>query len=316
MPRPRTKRRDLPPAMYYKHGAYYHVVKNKWHNLGRELVEALREYHKRELTSLTPDQMTFSALRTEYLAKGTKDLAPRTVKDYTKHSGIWAGVFDGMLLSEIEPHHIKKQHRVATEKRGNVQANREKATFSLIWNWGRSEGLTKLPNPCTGIRRATERSRDVLVSDSLYRRVWIAADWQTRDIMDLARYTAQRPADVLALELDELRGDTLLVEQGKTRRRVRIAIEGKLKAVCDRILARGTPLLTPAAFDNRFEDARRKAGVDLHSFQFRDLRAKGLTRKADKQGKEAAQKLGGHSTVKTTEIYVNRRVGEKVRPVE
>ena len=73
--------------------------------------------------------------------------------------------------------------------------------------------------------------------------------------------------------------------------------------------------LTPSAFDNRFEDARRRARVDLRGFQFRDLRAKGGTDKADREGDREAQKLLGHTSIRTTEVYIRRRVGEKVKPV-
>jgi len=231
-------------------------------------------------------------------------------------------------MDTIEPHHVRRYHRRAVELRGNTQANREKACLSLIWNWARGEGLTPLPNPCAGIHRAKELPRGVLVSDTVYRPVWVHADWPMRDAMDLARYIAQRPADIFRLRLTDIRHGELHIKQGKTGAVVRIIIEGKLKKVLERIRARkyavtstalvrnesGAPL-SRAAFDNRFDDARRKAGIDFGAFQFRDLRAKGGTDKADREGDREAQKLLGHSSIKTTEVYIRRRVGEKVRPV-
>lgn len=319
MARPRKHRRDLPPRMYFKHGAYYHVPKGKWDPLGADLVEALREYYRREAKRL--DQtVTFADLASAYLAHGTSSLAPRTLKDYRKYHERVVKTFGEVDLSTIEPHHVRRYHRTAAEKRGNVQANRERSYLSLVWNWGRAEGHTSLPNPCEGIHRAEESGRQVLVSDSVYRRVWVHADWDTRNIMDLARYIAQRPADAFKIKESDIVDGCLVVNQNKRRGKkiVRIEITGKLAKVIDRIRNQpgGWQLISPSAFDNRFEDARRRAGVDLHSFQFRDLRAKGLTRKADKEGVRAAQQLGGHERMQTTEIYINRRGGEKVRPAE
>jgi hypothetical protein len=39
MGRPRSNNRDLPLRVFHRHGAYYYVIQNKWHNLGRD-----REY--------------------------------------------------------------------------------------------------------------------------------------------------------------------------------------------------------------------------------------------------------------------------------
>ena len=84
-----------------------------------------------------------------------------------------------------------------------------------------------------------------------------------------------------------------------------------------------------AAFDNRFEDARTRAAVALNdagmselatavrTFQFRDLRAKTGTDKADATDICSAQQQQlGYKNLKTTEIYVRSRVGEKVTPTK
>lgn len=307
--------------MQFSDGGYYHVVRGKWHNLGRVLNVALEEYHKRELGRLKTKDASFRLLRLAFLRDGTAELATRTVKDYTKHLALWGEALDDVLLEDIKPSDIFTLHKRAVAKRGAVQANREKAAVSLAWNWGRRTDFTALPNPCTGIHRARERSRSVLVSDTVYRRVWVHADWPTRNAMDLARYSGQRPADVFKTVITDVKGDELRIEQGKTGVVVRLVLEGRLGKTVTRLLAIdnrvGTPLLcnergdafTYSAFDNRFEDACKRAGV---RFQFRDLRAKAGTRRAEEAGKEAAQDLLGHASVKTTEIYV-RRHGRRVK---
>ena len=51
-------------------------------------------------------------------------------------------------------------------------------------------------------------------------------------------------------------------------------------------------------------------------FQFRDLRAKAGTDKADATDMREAQQQLGHKSVKTTEIYLRSRAGEKVTPTK
>jgi integrase len=51
-------------------------------------------------------------------------------------------------------------------------------------------------------------------------------------------------------------------------------------------------------------------------FQFRDLRAKAGTDQADTTDIRTAQQQLGHKSIKTTEIYVRGRKGEKVRPTK
>ena len=89
----------------------------------------------------------------------------------------------------------------------------------------------------------------------------------------------------------------------------------------------GQPL-SYSALDNRFEEARRRAAnaldnagegeaaAAIKSFQFRDLRAKAGTDKADATDMREAQHQLGHKSVKTTEIYLRARAGEKVTPTK
>ncbi|MGH8489275.1 MAG: tyrosine-type recombinase/integrase [Gammaproteobacteria bacterium] len=63
----------------------------------------------------------------------------------------------------------------------------------------------------------------------------------------------------------------------------------------------------------RFDKARAVAGV---SFQFRDLRAKAGTDKANAKDLREAQKQLGHETIQMTEHYVPNRLGEKVEPTK
>ncbi|CCP18084.1 Tyrosine recombinase xerD [Stenotrophomonas maltophilia RA8] len=71
----------------------------------------------------------------------------------------------------------------------------------------------------------------------------------------------------------------------------------------------------PTALRYRFDKARETAGIAKGEFQFRDLRAKAGTDKADsaKDIREAQAQLG-HSSVTTTEIYVRKKRESKATP--
>ncbi len=127
-----------------------------------------------------------------------------------------------------------------------------------------------------------------------------------------------------------------MVQQNKTDKKLRIEITGELALLIRRIDARksgykihtisltctetGRPL-TNGALRSRFEKARAKAAKNnpalstaIMSFQFRDLRAKAGTDKADATGMREAQMQLGHENMRMTEHYVRSRKGEKVTP--
>ncbi|KQQ55857.1 hypothetical protein ASF84_11055 [Pseudomonas sp. Leaf127] len=72
---------------------------------------------------------------------------------------------------------------------------------------------------------------------------------------------------------------------------------------------------TAAVLRSRFVNAREAAGIEKSAFQFRDLRAKAGTDKAESSGDivQARDQLG-HTTVVMTEKYVRDRKGKKVTP--
>ena len=86
MGRPRKSRRDLPPRVYVKHGAYYYVhLSGKWHRLAS--IGNEREMRVAWATLEQPSETfgTVAALIDEYLSKyAAVAKAPRTYKDNLK----------------------------------------------------------------------------------------------------------------------------------------------------------------------------------------------------------------------------------------
>ncbi|MDV6345236.1 tyrosine-type recombinase/integrase [Nitrosomonas sp. Is37] len=125
---------------------------------------------------------------------------------------------------------------------------------------------------------------------------------------------------------------SLQITQDKTGKKLRISIEGELKALIDRIKERKAGYtvrslhlivdesgqrFTSFMLRSHFDRAREQAGINKADFQFRDLRAKAGTDKADASGDiRQAQRQLGHASVVTTERYVRGRKGDKVKPTK
>lgn len=225
-----------------------------------------------------------------------------------------------------------KLRRKPRGNEGQVRANREKQLFSHIWNKAREWGYIDLANPCTGIKGYKERGRkDIYIRDALYQKVYEHAKQPLRDAMDLAYLTGQRPSDVLKMNERAIDDGCLVVQQGKTGLKVRIAIVGELQALLERIRvwkAKYNPRCLALIVDERdqqltlgrlqdaFSAAREKAGISPDAFQFRDLRAKAASDKAENTDLMSAQYQLGHASVTMTEHYIRNRRGKKVAPTK
>lgn len=339
---PRLRARTLPSGRTY----YYYDTGGKPRHelpLGSDYALAVKKWAELEIDARQqPDQVaTFRLAAERYMREVLPTKAPRTQKDNLAELRQLYKFFDQppAPLDEITPQHIRQY--LDRRKGSAVRANREKALFSHIFNKAREWGYTTAPNPATGVRGFTERGRDVYIEDETFAAVWDAADWPTRDAMDLAYLTGQRPADVLKMRLTDIHDGLLWLTQGKTRKKLRIAVEGELATLITRINARSHQVtslhlirdekgnaLSHNALDNRFENARARAVKALNEagkheaaaaarrFQFRDLRAKAGTDKADATDIRQAQHQLGHDSVKMTESYVRSRAGAKVTPTK
>ena len=309
-------------------------------DIGDDYAIAVRKWAKLEANVEVPAQnITFTDLAIAYLRSAQyRSRAIRTQKDYEIYLSEVLKFFGEppAPIEQIEPHHIAKY--MEWRKESPTRANREKAIISLIWNHARQQGITKLPNPCAGIKGYTETCRNVYVEDDIYQWVWQESSEPLRDAIDLAYLTGQRPADILKLQETDIKDGHLVVTQGKTGQKLRIEITGQLAQVIARISTRKQAYkvrtlslicnesgqkLSYSAMDNRFEHARNRAitshpdkADEIKQFQFRDLRAKAGTDKADAQDMQAAQLQLGHKSIKTTEIYIRAKKGQKVSPTK
>lgn len=323
------KNADGTLRFYYDHG---HVDGRRiLEPLGTNRVVALQRWAELEGSRVPASEAarhTFTMLHREYLRRELPQKSPATRRMYELFLARLAAVVGDRELDSLTPADVANIWQATAEKRGVVTANRTKAVLSLALNCARLWGMMTIANPCAGVRGKKEHGRkDVLIDDELYARVYAVADVPLRNAMDLADLCAQRPSDLLGLKRSNIVNGNLLYRARKTGNFVAIQITGELSALIERLLAwRGSKVdvspfllrdedgypLTKGQLRSRFDKAREKAGIDKAQFQFRDLRARGVTHKAMDEGLEAGQRLAGHSGPGMTAHYI--RGARPVKP--
>lgn len=329
---------NLPPHMRKKKlktGDFFYYedpVTRKWIALGKDYIQALREYADLAQGNVRPPVITFKYAADRYFAEVVPTKKPGTqqsnIREYNQLSKFFCGE-PPAPLDEIEPINIRQY--LDWRKDAKVRANREIALFSHIFNLAREWGYTNKENPARGVRKNKETGRDVYVDDQLFQKVYQAADQSLRDAMDLSYLTGQRPADVLKIRETDIIDGELYVKQNKTEAKLRIAIIGRLEELISRLRTRKRQMcvITPSLLINekgeaftyhmlrrRFDIARAAAGIEKNEFRFMDLRAKAATDKEDSQGMEAAQTQLGHTSASMTNHYVRHKLGKKVTPTK
>lgn len=321
----RERRRGNKTYYFYDHGG----KPRREEPLGTNYAMAIKRWAEIEgADAATAAPVTqFKAVVEAYRREVVPTKAERTQRDNMRELGKLLEFFDDPPgpLEAIEPIHVKQYMR--WRKDAPVRATREKALLSHVWNWAREQGYTAQPNPCAGIK-GKKAGRDVYIEDDAYKAIRDKGDTTLQDAMDLAYLCGQRPADTLKMTEMDIRDGSLFVRQGKTQTPLRIEVTGELAEVIERIKVRkqampiyNTRLVVNKkgrtigvhALSERFRKAREAAGIE--GVQFRDLRAKAATDKADtSHDVRQAQKQMGHASVTTTELYIRRRRGEKVTP--
>lgn len=323
MGRRKTLHPDLPPRMTArgKEGnlSYYYGQQKK--ALGKDFVEACRQWAILEKGQF-PNSVRYVDVadrwEREAIHKGRrKARSPKTQREFRAALKNLRLAFKGATLEQITPRHVKQY---LGRRSAKISANREIAVLSIIWNWSRGEGLTAGANPCAGIAKNPESARTRYVNDAEFLEVYGRGDYVLQDAMDLLLETSHSPSDILRLTKKDLADGTLWVLRGKTGKKVRFRIKGKLKIVLKRILTRQRPVSSiyliadergqPVTLDNlekRFAKARSTA-----DWQLRDIRAKAVT---DEPNLRTASQRAGHSDEKVTAEVYRRIKGDLVSPL-
>jgi len=338
----------LPPRVYLRRGVFFYVHRDtgRWENLGRDLASAKkRADHYNDATGTFGTMEwyldAFVADCTQRVA--AKDMAQRTLDDYTSALGPLKAFFGHMLPTDVKPTHVAEYLDIGARSGRAVRANRERACLSSCMSWmlrtNQAGGL--LVNPCmraSGVVRNAEAPRERYVTDAEYLAVYAAAPAQVRLMMELVYRTLQRPeVDVLAWTPANIRakdgGRVLHFRQSKTGRLIDIAVTGRLAELLATAIGEVPVLHQPivhtlkggaysysglSAMLKRAQAKARKADKalrDMPPFGFRDLKGKGATDLwLAGEPIERIQLLCGHSKKTTTEVYVKARWRETAAP--
>jgi site-specific recombinase XerC len=253
-----------------------------------------------------------------------------TRKSYARQLGNLKPVFGPATWDQIGMPELKGYLKKRSAK---TQGNRELAVLSIVWNYARGEGYTKLPWPAAGMERSKwknkEVARQVEVSDALFAAVYSEAGSLLRDAMDLASATGLRLTDCRTVQIPP--GDVLRVRASKTGKNAEFslgdsAVLGRLVEARRKVSATHLLLLTTSSgrpvsarmLRDRWDEAREKAAQahpeladELRAMFLRDMRKRASDLAANL---EEASRLLQHSSVSVTAKHY-RTKATKLRPV-
>jgi len=302
--------------MYYKHGAYWRVKRNKWQRLASRYNDAIRRYADLEAPrSGWPDlvQMVYEDYH-------NSDLAKSTLKQYDSiRPRITAG------FGDFEPHEITAAHIgqfLELYKSTPNIANRMLSVLKTIFDKGCRLGACDF-NPTHGIKRFKEKHRTRLITEQEFAAIRSNANQQTRLVMDMCFLTAQRISDVLGIKHEDISPEGIKFAPQKTRGEKKILVQmtpelervvaeakSMHKVMCAYLFhpkGKATPYSYRAMKDN-LNRAAKAAGVD--DVGWHDFRAMALTA-VDAAGGDATA-LAAHSQRSTTLRYLRGKATKVV----
>lgn len=308
MPRPRKHDRHLPPSVYLRRGAFYHVVRGVWHPLGRVLEAALAEYARR----ISGAKGSMPAEMQAWLDSARPRLAASTYSKYRRHVARLAKVFAAFTPEQVRPVHIA-QVKKAFASTPNM-ANQMVSILREFFNDQLEQQLVE-SNPAVGIRRFKEAKRERLLTDEEIRRIVEAGGPRLRCVVEVCYLTGQRIGDVLGIRLDQFGADGIEFRQQKTGARLVVRWTPALREVVARARALHGPVPALTLFKNRrgkapdyttiereWLAACRAAGVE--DARLHDLRAAAATA----VGKAGAGALLGHASEGNTARYLRAKI--------
>lgn len=311
---------ELLQRMYFKHGAYYYVYRNRWQLIGRTYNAALRGYAGLQES----DGATPALIQNHYknLAQRVKqgNLRQSSLDKYNNLKPRLLQAFSKLDPPDVTPSHIRQfiAHYFGTKPN---TGNKALVILRGVFELGIELGLCEF-NPAAGVKQKRVSDRTRRLTDSEFNRIRACAKGQLPLIMDVLYYTGQRIGDVLAIKQADMAGGTLRVIQQKTGEPVNIGIGPRLEQAI--AAARSGPITGMWLFSKRgkplsyytvqaaFKAACARAGVvdtTLH-----DIRAKTIT-DMTVRGYDA-QILAGHTDAKMTAKYIREKVAKHAESLD
>lgn len=251
--------------------------------LGSDYDEAIRkwdEIHNHRPRIVGTLEEAFEAWERDVLPTYTNQ---HTKDGYRKQLARIRPVFGPATWDSITVPHLKAYLKKRSAK---VQANRELALLSVIWNWSIGEGYTTIKWPAAGMERSRWKNKEsprlFEVTDELFEAVYREASQMLRDCMDIATATGLRLTDVRTITKPS--NSQLRFQANKTSKPAFFDITGS--AVLSAINARRTKMAADHLMFLTTEDGKPVTQAMLR-YQYDKAR----TAAADKAQKEGKPEL-------------------------
>lgn len=296
--------------------------------LGDDYVRALMKW--REIEGLHDGATSIAAIIDGYLARA--DVKPVTLEGYIAQSVPLKKAFEGARPEDVRPRHIRQY----LSQRPATAGKREIALLSAAWNSAREHGLIDLPNPRAGIQIKGSK-KQTRTADTAQRTSLTSGSSMMAVVCELAFLTGLRQTDIRLLRLEAIGDGLLTVRPSKTENRTGATLEFEMTPALRACLARARLLRRPRVdkggkrvesvyvfasrsgapytvdgFQTMWARHRKACGAD--GLAFRDIRRTVLKEREQAEGVHAAQKLGAHASVTTTEIYTAQAGPVRVKP--
>lgn len=326
MARPRTTNAHLPRYVTVIHGSYWHRPPGKEAKRIAKVGDERALYQFMATVAMPAGPVsTLSDIFDRYIRDVLPGLATRTQKDYLRHLRILRAWCGHMRPDELQPRDIGQFLDV---EKGKIQRNRQVAVLSAVYAKAVGRWYCAEKNPCQHVERNPSSRRTRYVADEEYVAFYQLAKERVRIAMDLALITGQRQGDILRLRWDAVTPEGIKFQQGKTGKKLIVALSPTLEAVLERarlllphlpreyvLRTRSGKPYTSEGFRACWQRTMRKArklGVVTERWTYHDLRAKTVS---DSQSLEAAFERAGHTNMSMTRGVYDRNF-RKVTPLK
>lgn len=294
--RPRKKDRHLPACIYLKSGSYYLVKGNKWHNLGKDLAGALKEYASR----MASEGDTMPALLERYLL--SVKVAKNTLLSYKGAVKKLSEIFAEYSPQQVTAISVQQviQHYKDHPGTANILRSVLIGAFDLAFSEQKVDR-----NVARDTRPLKVARRTRYLTDEEFNAIRTHASPLVKCLMDFLYLTGQRIGDALKIRLSDISPSGIYIEQQKTKHRMVIQMTPELQGVINEAKnlnqsVKGMTLFhkrdgQPYLYDyirTEFNKAAKLAGVQ--DARMHDIRAKTGT-DADKNGMDSMALLGHKS---------------------
>lgn len=271
-------------------------------------LEAIYKAYSKFADEPKPNKKTLAWLLNEYFKSiQFARLAQSTKRHYRIMQGIITNkeLSNGMLFGDLDLKFIKppviagyRDSRADTK----VSANRELQFLSAVFSWSIEKGYVEV-NPCHGVRKFEENSRDRYIEDDEYKTVYDLAPAHIKVMMEISYLCRARRGEVLALIRNDVLEGGVFIKRSKGSDSEVTLWSPRLKAAIDAARSHNNHVLSRYILHDAKGLKYRNSALDT-AWQR-------LMRKALKSGlKERFTILRQRvlPTTKTTLVGINQRV--------